>query len=138
MVMLTANIAHRSKVPLIAVENQLEPGKYRLRLVVVDDSDNASLPSDIILEVAPRRVIPVEPDILVRPDIFIRPDVITRPTGPVINPEIFTRPTTPVINPEIVARPTRPIVTPDVIARPISPALNPGFIGPIRPRRPIG
>jgi hypothetical protein len=162
MVTLTTNVPHSSAEPRIVVDNKLEPGKYRFRLVVLDEAKNASLPSEIVIEVQPRQFRPIDPDILVRPDIFIRPDVITQPTGPVIRPDVVKpdvirpdvfrpdvlrpdvlRPDVvkPVITPEVV-KPAGPAINPEIIARPIKPAdgpaLNPAILRPFKPRNPIG
>lgn len=88
--MLSPNVPHSSADPRITVENRLEPGRYRVRLVVLDEARNASAPSDLIVEVKQRVITPVDPDIRVRPDIFTRPEILTRP----IDPGIF-RPVRP-------------------------------------------
>lgn len=145
MVMLAPNVPHSGADPRIVVENKLEPGKYRFRLVVLDEAKNASLPADIVVEVRPRAFRPIDPEILTRPDIFVRPDVITQPAGPVIRPDVI-KPAGPVINPEIITRPIKPDViqpagpalNPEIVTRPINPAINPGIIRPFKPRNPTG
>jgi hypothetical protein len=98
MVLLAINQPHSTADPQIVVENKLEPGKYRFRLVVLDEAQNASVPADIIIQVMPKIIDPIIPDIRIRPDRILRPDVITRPVvEPVIDPGIlrpgrFTRP----------------------------------------------
>ncbi len=39
----------RSAKPQILVENTLGPGRYRLRLVVVDDENRVSEPADLVI-----------------------------------------------------------------------------------------
>ena len=98
MPVLAINQPLSTTEPLLVVENKLEPGKYRFRLVVLDEAKNESVPADIVITVNPKVIDPVIPDIRVRPDRILRPDVITRPVvEPVINPGIlrpgrFTRP----------------------------------------------
>ena len=50
----------RTAEPQLLVENELEPGSYRFRLVVVDDSGNESAPNDLIVQVRPVRVIDLD------------------------------------------------------------------------------
>lgn len=111
MVMLAVNQPHSTADPRITVENKLEPGKYRFRLVVLDEAKNASVPADIIVEVRPKVIDPI-PDPRVRPDFVFRPEILTRPIAePVVNPVI------------------KPVV---------SPGINPGIIRPGRITRPGG
>lgn len=108
MVMLAVNQPHSSAEPQIAVDNKLEPGKYRFRLVVLDQAKNESVPADIIVEVRPKLIDPI-PDPRVRPDFVFRPEILTRPVAePVVGPVI--KPVQPVLNPGIVrpGRFTRP------------------------------
>jgi hypothetical protein len=58
------------KEPLLLVENQLPPGRYRFELVVTDDGNNESDPTQLVVIVRDRP---------------------TRPTGPVIRPGILDR-----------------------------------------------
>ncbi|NJD11915.1 MAG: hypothetical protein FIB01_16220 [Gemmatimonadetes bacterium] len=41
----------RGRAPTLAVENRLEPGAYRFRLVVIDDEGNASAPAELVVRV---------------------------------------------------------------------------------------
>lgn len=90
MVMLAINQPHRTADPQIMVENKLDPGKYRFRLVVVDQAKNESAPADLVVTVNPKVTGPIVDDIRIRPDLVLRPDVIRRPVAePVVNPAIL-------------------------------------------------
>ena len=111
MVMLAVNQPHSTTDPKIMVENKLEPGKYRFRLVVFDEAKNESVPADIVVEVRPKLIDPI-PDPRVRPDFVFRPEILTRPVAePVIGPVI------------------KPVV---------SPGIDPGIFRPGRFTRPGG
>ncbi len=111
MPVLKVNVPHVSREPAIRVENRLEPGRYRFRLVVVDDAENASQPADLVVEVAPRVIDPIDPRPL-DPRIIRNPDLRVRP---IERPPIDTRPIEP--------RPIEP--------RPIGPGiLRPGRFRP--------
>lgn len=71
----------RTAEPQLLVENELEPGSYRFRLVVIDDSGNESVPNDLIVQVRPVRVL--DPDRL--------RDRITERLGGRLNPTIPNR-----------------------------------------------
>jgi hypothetical protein len=93
MVTLTPNKPHRSATAEIVVENQLTPGRYLMRLVVVDDSRNESEPAELVVTVRERGVAPppsrpfrpFNPDVVLRPDPVIRPIIPTprRPGRPI-------------------------------------------------------
>jgi hypothetical protein len=54
MTLLVPGRAFATSNPQLHVENVLEPGTYRFQLVVVDDSQNESVPADLIVLVRPR------------------------------------------------------------------------------------
>jgi hypothetical protein len=54
MVMLTPGKVFRSREPRIAVENKLAVGKHSIRLTVVDNSRNESVPFDLTIVVRER------------------------------------------------------------------------------------
>lgn len=59
MVAMAPGKTIRSKGPTLVVDGDLPAGSYRFRLVVVDDESNASLPSDLIVQVtAPPSIRP--------------------------------------------------------------------------------
>jgi len=51
MPVLTPGQPFASASPALLVENRLAPGSYRFELVVVDDSDNASVPAQLLVTV---------------------------------------------------------------------------------------
>jgi hypothetical protein len=80
---LSPNKVIRSEKPDLLVENPFEPGIYRFSLVVLDDSDNASIPTEIVVHVREKTIAPRDPSIFVRPDRIIRP-IDTGPIGETI------------------------------------------------------
>ncbi len=64
--------------PVITVDAGLAPGRYRFRLVVVDDEGNASAPDEVVVEIV--RVPIVRPDPILRPPV-LRPPFPRRPGG---------------------------------------------------------
>lgn len=75
------------------VENPLKPGRYRFSLVVIDDSNNESVPFELAVSV----VEEIRP---VRPDIIRDTTILRRPTP---TPVVAER-----INPIRPIRPIRP------------------------------
>ncbi len=74
MVAMAPGKTIRSKDPTLVVDGDLPAGSYRFRLVVVDDESNASLPSDLIVQVtAPPSTGPT-----IRPSV--RTPTVTIPT----------------------------------------------------------
>jgi len=55
MPQLVASRMHRTTKPELVVSNKLKAGKYRLRLVVVDDSGNQSQPTELEITVKAAR-----------------------------------------------------------------------------------
>lgn len=51
MVAMVIGKTVRSKVPTLLVDSGLAAGRYRFRLVVVDDEANESAPSELIIQV---------------------------------------------------------------------------------------
>lgn len=57
MPVFTPNRPIETREPLIKVEpDNLPPGRYRFRLVVVDDDGNASAPDEVTVTITRRRV----------------------------------------------------------------------------------
>ena len=111
MAVLVPGQVFRSRDPKLPVENALEPGSYRFRLVVVDDEQNRSLPTDLLVQVV-RTLQPVSPvgDATLR---VIRPvSPLTAPVRPVA---AAPRPAAPTLSTRGVAggvtlvRPTPPV-----------------------------
>jgi hypothetical protein len=50
--------AQRTREPVLAVDNRLEPGRHRFRLEVVDAGGRRSRPDELIVEVARVRGLP--------------------------------------------------------------------------------
>lgn len=73
------------KDPVLLVENQFPPGRYRFQLVVIDDGNNESDPA--VLTVIVRE--PVRPT---RPGPVIGPGLLDRVVEPVrpLRPDIIT------------------------------------------------
>jgi hypothetical protein len=107
MPVLSTNKPVRSPKPLLLVENQLDPGRYRFALVVVDDSQNASVPDEIIVVVRDRpvRPFPIDPAVVVRPEGVLRPDPVV-PPGRIIRPPIDRPDDGGIVRP---VRPFRPV-----------------------------
>jgi hypothetical protein len=94
MPVLVQGVATRSRAPTLLVENKLEPGSWRFRLTVVDDSGLESAPAELVVRVLdPPRQPPAGPIEPARPGVG--PGVSIAPPPPP------TRPTTP-------RRPARP------------------------------
>ena len=78
MPVLTPGKPMTLREPQLLVENKLRPGRYRFRLVVVDDGGLESDPAEMIVSVEDV-VRPIEPPII-RGDILdrvrLQPDVI--------------------------------------------------------------
>lgn len=75
MVAMVPGKTVRSKDPTLSVDGDLAAGRYRFRLVVVDDEANESLASDLIVQVlAPVVVGPATG----RPGTRIPIEVLTR------------------------------------------------------------
>ena len=72
---------------VLQVENQLAPGRYRFRLVVIDTAGLESAPADLIVSVEAPPPPPTPPTGPFRPPIF-RPDRFDR-IDRVIDPRIF-------------------------------------------------
>jgi len=83
MAVLVPGQVFRSRAPMLPVENALEPGSYRFRLVVVDNEQNRSLPTDLVVRVV-RTLQPVAPvgDATLRAIRPVSPLTTQRPTPP--------------------------------------------------------
>jgi len=70
--------------PDLLVENKLSPGRYRFRLVAIDNAGLESDPTDIVVTIEAPAPEPVKPG----PGRVIRPEVLTRPVivEPVVKP----------------------------------------------------
>jgi hypothetical protein len=85
MPVLNPGVATRSRSPTLVVENRLDPGAWRFRLTVVDDTGLESAPAELVVRVVEQRLPP------------------TGPTGPIV------RPTDPrVVEPIRPITPSRP------------------------------
>lgn len=115
MAVLVPGQVFRSRDPKLPVENALEPGSYRFRLVVVDDEQNRSLPTDLVVQVV-RTVQPVSPvgDATLRVIRPVSPLTAPRP-APVRPVAAAPRPAAPTLSTRGVAggvtlvRPTPPV-----------------------------
>jgi hypothetical protein len=83
MVELVPGKAHRSKVPQVAVDNPLKPGRYRFSLTVIDDSGNESQPAELTVSVVEQTRPDIGPIVAERQPIVADPRIrILRPLRP--------------------------------------------------------
>jgi hypothetical protein len=104
MVTLSPDKALRSKKPEILVENPLKPGKYVVRLVVVDNDKLESDPTDLTIVVREGRSPTPTP--VFRPELVANPVLapVAKPAPtPVAKPAL-----TPVVKPVVVKPKPRP------------------------------
>lgn len=81
--------------PVLVVENKLSPGRYRFRLVAIDNAGLESEPAEMVVTVE----APVAEPVL-RPDRVLRPDILTRPVvEPVARPVLRPGITNPIRRP---------------------------------------
>ena len=69
--------------PTITVENHLDPGAYRFRLVVIDNDHNPSAPTELIVRIVQTAPPPVTPTTLPPHITIIPPVVVPHPTPPI-------------------------------------------------------
>jgi hypothetical protein len=79
----------RSSEPSVRVDTLLASGRYRFRLVVLDNDRNASAPAELIVSIvkdavaSPRTTptTPVIPTTLVMPTVPVTPSMLVAPKG---------------------------------------------------------
>ena len=77
MVQFVTAQPQRSREPQVVVENPLKPGRYRFSLVVVDDSGNESVPTELAVSVV-EETRPVRPEIVREEMVLRRPITLDR------------------------------------------------------------
>lgn len=82
MPVLNPGVAARSRTPALLVENRLDPGLWRFRLTVIDDSGRESAPAELVVRVLePTRPTPIGP--IIRPtDVRVAQPQPIRPIRP--------------------------------------------------------
>ena len=81
MPVLVPGAVTRSRKPTLLVENKLDPGSWRFRLTVVDDSGLESAPAELVVRVLePPRQPPI--GLVTRPESVVSPPPPPRPVRP--------------------------------------------------------
>lgn len=96
MAVFTTGQTIQTTTPTVLVENKLEAGTYRFRLVVIDDEKNASQPTELTVTILPQRtltqpVLTAEAEAVLRANPVLRPTLSAQPASARVSP---TRTTT--------------------------------------------